>query len=307
MARMNSSFAAGEADRSIGAILVDAGRLSPQDAERILMRQKETALRFGEAGIQLGLLTESDILFALSLQFDYPYLSGPNRPVSDEVVVAYRPFGFEGEKLRALRSQLQLRWFDEAGKNACLVVASAHRGEGRSYLAANLAVSFAQAGERTLLIDADLRHPTQHRYFKLDNSAGLSNLLVGQLHESVVKFLPGIPGLAILPSGPTPPNPQELLSRPAFRRILEQSTSTFNIVIIDSPASELGVDTTLLARAAGAALMVARTNLTKMRMFNETVTLVTDTGAQVVGSVLVDVPPGRWRRKPKARHPEVAM
>lgn len=307
MARMNSSFTAGEADRSIGAILVDSGRLTAKDAERILVHQRETSQRFGEAGLQLGLLTESDILFALSLQFDYPYLSGPSRPVSDEVVVAYRPFGIEGENLRALRSQLQLRWFDEAGKNACLAVTSPQRGEGRSYLAANLAVSFAQAGERTLLIDADLRAPTQHRYFKLENAAGLSNLLVGQLHESVVKFLPGIPGLAILPSGPTPPNPQELLSRPAFRRILEQSTSTFNVVIIDTPAAQEGVDAMLLARAAGAALMVARTNLTKMRLFNDTVNLITDTGARVVGSVLVDVPPGRRTKAVKRRVAEYAI
>jgi len=298
MARMNSSsFTAGAADRSIGAILVDAGRLAPEDAERILRLQKDASIRFGEAGIQLGLLTEADILFALSLQFDYPYLSGPVRPVSDEVVVAYRPFGIEGERLRGLRSQLQLRWFDEGGKRTNLAVVSAHRGEGRSYLAANLAVSFAQAGERTLLIDADLRNARQHKFFKLDNMSGLSNLLVGQLHESVVKFIPGIPGLAILPSGPIPPNPQELLSRPAFRRILEQSASTFNVVIIDTPAADEGIDATLLARDAGAALAVARTNLTKMRVFNDFCDVIRDTGAQVVGSVLVDIPPGRRSKK----------
>lgn len=299
MARMNSSFSTGSVDRSIGAILVDSGRLSPEDAERILQFQKDEGLRFGEAGIQLGLLTDADILFALSLQFDYPYLSGPGRPVSDDVVVAYRPFGHEGERLRALRSQLQLRWFDEAGKNACLAIVGAHRNEGRSHLAANLAVSFAQAGERTLLIDADLRNASQHRYFKLDNASGLSNLLVGQVQDSMIKFVPGIPGLAVLPSGPLPPNPQELLSRVAFQRILDQSTSTFSVIIIDTPAMELGIDAVLLARAAGAALAVARSNLTRTRAFNDAVNTLSDAGARVVGSVLVDVPPKKRVKTPK--------
>lgn len=299
MAKMNSAFSAGDADRSIGAILMDSGRLAPEDAERILQFQKEAGIRFGEAGIKLGLLTESDILFALSLQFDYPYLSGPARPVSDEVVVAYRPFGHEGERLRSLRSQLQLRWFDEGGKHACLAIVGAHRHEGRSHLAANLAVSFAQAGERTLLVDADLRHASQHKLFKLDNATGLSNLLVGQVHESSVKFVPGIPGLAILPSGPLPPNPQELLSRATFVRMLDQSASSFSIVIIDTPALEEGIDATLVARGAGAALAVARSNLTRTKAFNEVVNIVTDTGARVVGSVLVDVPPGKPAKKSK--------
>ncbi len=297
MAKMKAEFNPSNADRSIGGILVDNGKLQPEDAERILQFQREVGIRFGDAGIQLGLLTEADILFALSMQFDYPFLSGPTRPVSEDVVVAYRPFGHEGERLRVLRSQLQLRWFDEEGKRSSLAIVGAQRQEGRSHLAANLAVSFAQAGERTLLIDADLHNASQHKYFKLNNTSGLSNLLVGQIQESVLKFVPGIPGLAVLPSGPLPPNPQELLSRPALKRIIDQSTSTFSVVIIDSPALETGIDAALVARAAGAALVVARTNLTKKKLFNESISIVNDTGARVVGSVLVDVPPAAASKK----------
>ena len=190
------------ADRSIGAILIDAGRLTPQDVERIINFQQQSSLRFGEAGIELGLINEADVLYALSLQFDYPYLqAGPNRPISDEVVAAYRPFSAEGEGLRALRSQLQLRWFADGGKRSSLAVVGTSRGEGRSYLAANLAVTFAQLGERTLLIDANLRAPRQHKLFKIENQTGLSNLLAGRMQEQVVTFVYGIPGLAVLPSG----------------------------------------------------------------------------------------------------------
>lgn len=279
------------ADRSIGAILIDAGRLAAADAERIINFQRQASLRFGEAGIELGLITEGDVLYALSLQFDYPYLQpGPNRPISGEVVAAYRPFSQEGEALRALRSQLQLRWFDEAGQRTSLAIVGTCTGEGRSYLAANLAVTFAQLGERTLLIDADLRAPRQHKLFKIENQSGLSNLLAGRMQEQVVTFVYGIPGLAVLPSGPTPPNPAELLSRPALARILHQSMSTFDVVVIDTPATSSGTDAMMLARAAGAALFVARTNMTRMAHFNEAVDAMSGSGINVVGSVLVDIP-----------------
>ena len=279
------------ADRSIGAILIDAGRMSAQDAERILNFQKQSGLRFGEAGIELGLINESDILYALSLQFDYPYLQpGPHWPISGEVVAAYRPFSPEGEGLRALRSQLQLRWLSERGTNSSLAIVGTSRGEGRSYLAANLAVTFAQLGERTLLIDADLRAPRQHKLFKIENQSGLSSLLAGRMQDQVVTFVHGIPGLAVLPAGPTPPNPAELLSRPALARILHQSMSTFDVVLVDTPAIASGTDALMLARSAGAALVVARTNVTHMAEFSEAVGAMTHAGIDVVGSVLVDVP-----------------
>ena len=282
------------ADRSIGAILIDAGRLAATDAERILNFQKQSSLRFGEAGIELGLINDADILYALSLQFDYPYLQpGPHWPISAEVVAAYRPFSPEGEGLRALRSQLQLRWFGDRGTRTSLAVVGTTRGEGRSYLAANLAVTFAQLGERTLLIDANLREPRQHKLFKIENQSGLSNLLAGRMQEQVVTFVYGIPGLAVLPSGPIPPNPSELLSRPALTRILQQSMSTFDIVLVDTPAIVRGTDAMMLARAAGASLVVARTSITRMDAFSEAIDAMTGAGIHVVGSVLVDVPAGK--------------
>jgi protein-tyrosine kinase len=296
MATMSSGKAR-EADRSIGAILVNAGRLAIEDVERIIHFQKENNLRFGDAGMQLGLLSEADIFYALSLQFDYPYLSGPGHQISDEVVVAYRPASAEGERLRSLRSQLQLRWFKEGASRAALAVVGTRPGEGRSLLAANLAVTFAQAKERTLLIDGDLRNPRQNLLFKVENQTGLSNLLTGRMQEHVIKLVPGIPGLAVLPSGPIPPNPEELLGRSSFDRILEQSMSAVDVVIIDTPAMTLGADVTLLARFAGAALVVARNNMTRTAEFQELVDQMQDAGVTVVGSVLVDAP---IQKKPKA-------
>lgn len=287
------------ASRSIGAILVDAGRLTAPDADRILRIQREQGLKFGEAAIQLGLLTENDILYALSVQFNHPYLSGPSprQALSDDLVAAYRPFSKEGEHVRTLRSQLQMRLFDEHHKHKALAVVSQGRGEGRSYLAANLAIAFAQSGERTLLIDGNMREPVQHTLFNLDNANGLSRLLAGRIDDRVVNFVGGLPGLGVLTSGPTPPNATELLGRHAFDAILTKSAMSFDVVIIDTPSVDSGMDAELLARFAGASLVVARSNLTPMAAFNDMVERMRQNGTQVVGSVLVDIPIKRGSAK----------
>ena len=171
------------ASRSLGGILIDSGLLKAEDAERVLLVQKEQNLRFGEAAIRLGLLTEADIQHALSRQFAYAYLRktpGEERPVSEELVAAYEPFSARVEQLRSIRSQLMLRWFDKAEQRQVLSVVGAERGEGRSHLAANLAVVFSQLGERTLLVDADMRNPRQHEIFHLENKVGFSTVLSGR-------------------------------------------------------------------------------------------------------------------------------
>lgn len=293
------------ASRAIGAILIDSGRLTPADAERILNLQREAGLKFGEAAIQLGLLQESDILHALSLQFNHPYLLASPRPsLSPNLVAAYRPFSKEGEQVRALRSQLQMRWFDESKQHAALCVVSPGRGEGRSQLAANLAIAFAQAGERTLLIDGDMRAPSQHTLFGLSNENGLSRLLAGRMDDRVVNFVNGLPGLGVLTAGPIPPNAMELLGRNGFDAVLAKSMASFDVVIIDTPAGEFGPDAQLLSRFAGAAIAVARTNMTRMNDFNQLVEDIQSTGTHMVGSILVDAPPrqrqslfSKFRRK----------
>src|SRR5438552_6732065 len=213
--KMTVSVASGapRANRSIGAILMDSGALSPEDAERILLFQKENGLRFGEAAIRLGLLTEADIQFALSRQFSYAYLraAGDKKPLSDELVAAYQPFSPRVEQLRAIRSQLMLRWFDKAEQRQVLTVIGTENGEGRSYLAANLAVVFSQLGERTLLIDADMRTPRQHRIFNIPDRIGLSAVLSGRAGRGAMVPVPAFGTLSLLPAGACPPNPQELL------------------------------------------------------------------------------------------------
>ena len=237
------------ANRSIGAILMDAGLLSPEDAERILLLQKQQNLRFGEAAIQLGLLTEADIQFGLARQFAFPYLrtDAEKKSVSEELVAAYQPFSPVAEQLRAVRSQIMLRWIDKAEQRNVFTVVGTERGEGRSYMAANLAVVFAQLGERTLLIDADLRNPRQHELFLLQNKVGLSTYLAGRSRDESILRITELAGLFVLPAGPVPPNPLELLSRQTFDDLMGHVRSNFDIVIIDVPCMAIGDDAALVA------------------------------------------------------------
>ena len=134
--KMTVSMATGapRANRSIGAILMDSGVLTPEDAERVLTLQKEQGVRFGEAAIRLGLLTEADIQYALSRQFSYAYLrtASGERPLSEELIAAYQPFSARVEELRAIRSQLMLRWYDKTGQRQVLSIVGTERGEGRA-------------------------------------------------------------------------------------------------------------------------------------------------------------------------------
>lgn len=279
------------AHQSIGAILIDAGILSVDSAERILKLQKEQNLRFGDAAMRLGLISESDLRFALSRQFNYPYLpKRGEKALSEEVVAAYQPFSHLVEQLRTIRSQLLLRRYDQdTGKNLFAIVGTV-RGEGRSFIAANLAVVFSQLGERTLLIDADLRTPRLHEMFKLENKIGLSTLLAGRAGDEAIIAIPELSSLDVLPAGPVPPNPLELINRPQFAEILSRVSSKYEIVLIDTSAMVIGADAHMVADITGAVVAVARNNHTRVSAFKEMLKSLTRSGASVVGTIFNDPP-----------------
>ncbi len=273
-------------NRRIGAILIDEGKLSVKDAERIIYAQKDKGMRFGEAAIALGLVSESDIQRALSRQHDYPYLLPNESNVSRKLGAAYEPFGKQGEALRALRSQLLLRWFSGEAERRTLAVVSPDRGDGRSVLCANLAIVFSQLGERTLLIDADLRNPTQHDLFSLGNQAGLSAILSRRADLEAIEPIPSLENLFVLPTGAVPPNPQELLSRPHFARLLEQAAARFEVVLIDTPAASVYADAQTIAVRSSGALLVTRKHRTRLREADGLAQTLSRLSAHMVGAVI---------------------
>ena len=283
----SQSAAVKAVERKLGAVLIHAGRLRPQDVERILQLQRQKGLRFGDAGKEVGLLTQADIEFALARQFDHPYLQRGESKVSEEVVAAYEPFSPQVEALRAVRGQLMLRWLDqEPGGKALAIISAAHK-EGRSFIAANLAVVFAQLGARTALIDADLRQPCQHRLFGLDNRAGLSAVLSGRaaVSEALERVAP-LPGLSVLPAGTLPPSPQDLLARPVFAQLLHQLAAHFNLILLDSPPVGQNADAQTIAVRAGAALIVVRNNSSRVWRVQGVSDSVVQAKCTIVGAVL---------------------
>ncbi|WP_424193379.1 chain length determinant protein tyrosine kinase EpsG [Ampullimonas aquatilis] len=273
-------------ERSIGTILVEAGKLSVEEAELILQEQKVKGMKFGEAAIRLGLLTEADIEQAISRQFNYPYLQTGDTSVSQDLVAAFNPHHKTVEQLRALRSQLILRWFDGDVSRKILTIVSPARCEGRSYLAANLAIVFSQLGERTLLIDANLRNPSQHHFFKLNNRTGLTNILSGRAGSEAIVRIPGLLDLSVLPSGTLPPNPLELLGQPLYLKLLEEASIVFDAVIIDTPAALIAADAQMTAARAGATLMVTRKNYSLTADIEKTIAMLSTAKVNVIGAVI---------------------
>jgi len=273
-------------DRSIGAILIDSGRLTIADTEQILRLQKAENLRFGVAGIKLGLLTELDIQHALASQYDYPYLRKGDEAVSEALVAAYNPYSHKVELLRTLRSQLMVRRFTGQSDRKMLSIVSSDRGEGRSYLAANLAIVFSQLGEHTLLIDADMRNPSQHELFKLENRRGFSSALAGRDDLQVVQRVNNFVDLSVLSAGPIPPNPQELLGRPTLTALLDKLVEEFDVILIDTPPAANYADAFTLSAKAGAAIVLARKNTSVMELVTQQTENLVRSGIEVVGTVL---------------------
>jgi protein-tyrosine kinase len=287
-AMVDTPAKAGAMAQTIGDILVSTGRLSADDAQRILEKARKDNSQFGDAALALKLLKREDIDFALSQQFDYSYLTESDHTRSPELVAAYKPFSSVGENLRAVRSQLMLRWFNNETAHKAVAMVSPGRGEGRSFIAANLAIVFSQQGQRTLLIDANLRNARQHALFGLGKSAGLSGILADRAGLEAALPVAGIDDLMVLPAGAVPPNPQELLGRAAFGALLKAAAENFDVVIIDTPAGTDYADAEIIASAAGAAVLVTRKNQTLVPEAALLARRLQDGGVVLVGSILND-------------------
>lgn len=274
------------AESRMGALLLDSGKLTPENAERVLRTQKELGLRFGEAAVRLGLVSEDDIQQALARQFAYPYLQKGQANLSPRLVAAYEPFAPQVESLRAIRSQLMLRWFARGRRALAIVGIDEH--DGASLFTSNLAVVFSQLGEQTLLVDANLRTPRQQETFGFKPRQGLSDLLAGRADLDVVQRIPCFVDLSVMPAGTLPPNPQELLARESFRNLNTQLESRYDVVLYDLPPFASGADALAVAGRAGGVLLVARKHHTRVASVARMVEQLVDAGGEVLGSVVVE-------------------
>jgi protein-tyrosine kinase len=273
-------------DRSIGDIIAELRNLTADQVEKVLDRQRSSGVRFGEAAVDLGFASKEDVLFALSQQFHYPYAPEEQRKLNPELVTLNEPFSPRSESFRALRSQLMMRLFSEGDQRRAVAVISPDSGDGKTYCAANLAVTLAQLGGRTLVVDADMRGPRLHEVFNLKNQAGLSGILSGRADKHVIQQVPGVSSLFVLPVGTTPPNPLELVERPAFGLLMRELASKFDHVVVDTPAAIYGADASVIAARCGAALVIARKDASRLAMLQELVASFEGSHVKLAGAVV---------------------
>ncbi len=188
------------------------------------------------------------------------------------------------EAYRSVRTALQFS--TESGVPSVLVITSTQPGEGKSTTAKSLARNFALLGKRVLLIDADLRNPSLHRVFDLDNAMGLSNCLSGAAKPGQCIHRVDQAGISVMLSGPLPPNPAELLAGPRMISLLTQANERFDQIIIDAPPVLGLADAPILGNLAKGTLLVVEAGRTRVGAVNTTIKRLLGARARLLGAVL---------------------
>lgn len=195
------------------------------------------------------------------------------------------------EAYRSLRTSLLFANIDHPVRT--MVVTSSSRDEGKSRTAANLAIVFAQSGRRTLLVDADFRRPCQHRNFGFVRNIGLSNLVLQELEdEQAMLRVDGVPELRVLPSGPAPPNPSELLGSARLQTVISRLGDSFDVVVIDTPPVNAVTDPAVLATFADGVILVIESGRTSYAAVAHAKKMLDQVGANVLGAVVNKVRAG---------------
>jgi protein-tyrosine kinase len=279
------SFANLDASR-IGEALIAHAKIQAQDVERILALQSSENILFGEAAKRLGLIKESDIKKVLSEQYAYAYSHDPSQ-INKALIAAHTPFSEEVERLRSLRGQLMMRWFDLGHKT--LAITSTQVGDAAHLVTANLAIVFSQLNKKTLLVDANLRAPMHHQLFDVESRVGLSNILANRQGSYQLSRHPALPNLSILSAGTQVPNPQELLSNGSFSDLMDELSGLYDVILIECGPLSLGADYLPVVAKAKAAIVVTRQDVTTARDLHLLQEQLNMTGAQIIGSVIQEL------------------
>ena len=269
----------------IGNMLIKLGKIDSANISRIVSHQEQARLPFGESAIALGLITRDDLLQVLAAQFEYPCQIA--EPVSrfPGLVTLSEPFGGEAENYRALRSKLMLKSVQTEDK--MLAIVPVMNAESATEIAANLAVSYAQSGLRTLLVDSNMRTPSAHKLFEVAGNPGLSDVLIGRtpLRTAIVP-IEEIPSLSLLSAGLPPPNPQELLIKPLYRSFVQTVSHSYDMVILTTAAAARFADAAIVAMHANATVLTLNRDADSANNAGEAKRLLLECQARILGAVL---------------------
>jgi receptor protein-tyrosine kinase len=216
--------------------------------------------------------------------FHNSFSASDRSSLGEELVAAHDPSSPQVDAFRSLAMQLMLGAFGATGN--ALAVVSPSSGDGRSFIAANLAVVFSQLGQRTLLIDAHLEKPRLHKIFSVENAAGLSSILGGQASGTLKPVhVPQLRNLWLVPGGPQLPNADELLARDGFADVCNALKHQNDVVLFDTSPGETSTGADWVANRCGKALIVVRRNRTE---FADTKAFLgrVKSRAEIVGCVL---------------------
>lgn len=196
------------------------------------------------------------------------------------------PHSAAAEAFRMIRTSLLFAGLGRRMKS--VLITSAAAAEGKTFSAVGLAAITGQAGRRVLLVDCDLRRPRVSTTLGLKNAVGLTNVVLGAASLDDAIQPTDVPNLFVLPSGPPPPNPAELISLPRFREVLEQAGARFEHVFIDSPPAAVVTDPALLALGCDGVVAVLRAGQTPRDTFRRAARRLTQTGVPLIGAILND-------------------
>ena len=220
-------------------------------------------------------LTDSPVLGSIALD---------DQLARHSVFVADQPQSRSAEAIRRLRTNLQ--FVGNGNDSKAVVVTSAVAGEGKSTTTINLAASLADAGARVVVVDANLRRPSLASFTGDDAGTGLSNVLIGQAQLDEVVRPWRDTTLAVLPSGPVPPNPSELLGSAAMWEVLTKLTAAYDVVLLDTPPLLPVTDATILTTMVGGAIVVVGADKLRREQLQEAMSNVETAGGNVYGIVL---------------------
>lgn len=243
-----------------------------------------SALLLDALDTSIKTVKEAKELFGGTLLGTIP-LFGKKDPDRDIPIIAARdlPRSPISEAYRTFQANLNFLSSDKELK--VVVVTSSIAQEGKSTLCANLAVTMAQSERRVLLIDADTRQPSQHKFWNLLNQIGLSNILVNKadLNTAIKKVMPN---LSVLPAGVTPPNPMALLESKRMNSLIENFSETYDFIIIDTPALDIGADAAILGKIADGILLVVRPGTVNSASATSAKEFLEQSGQNVLGIVV---------------------
>jgi len=270
-----------EVMRSMSTTFADAaerlGLLRPEAFEQALLKIKSGHMVEDESMVETAIRR-------IAADRRVVLRQGERVAPSRQLILAHDPDNPRSERLRALRTELLL--LHETGRGAnVLAVVSPGSGEGRSQLCAELAISFAQLGRRTLLVDADMRKPQQHVLFGSTNQHGLSQSIA---HNEKPYYHPvtGLPFMHLLTAGPIPPNPLELLSDGRFSNLLSDWRNAYEFIVLDTPPVEECADGLAVATVAARALVLSRAQHTSFNSTRALLRRLASTQSRLLGAVI---------------------